>query len=81
MNMFPVNGMAPFSYYKTCLDCLSIREMFFCDGWYYEMIHEYLYEHIQEMKGEISEDCIKCLPPKAREMVCEMIEKVWGRLK
>ena len=61
----------------TCLDCISIRDTFFCDGWYYEMIFEYLREHIRELDGEISEDCIVALTPKAQEKVCKIIEDCW----
>ena len=39
----------------TCMDCISIRDTFFCDGWYYGMIHEFLQEHINDLDGEISE--------------------------
>ena len=35
--------------YKTCSDCLSIRNEMFCEGWYYEQLREYLWEHLQEM--------------------------------
>ena len=61
----------------TCMACVSIRDTFFCDGWYYEMMFEYLKEHINEMGGEISEDCIVQLTPKARDKVCEIIEDYW----
>lgn len=66
-----------FNTFKTCIDCLSIRNTFFCDGWYYTMLYEYLQEHINEMDGEISEDCIVELTPIAREKVCSMIENYW----
>jgi len=62
----------------TCMDCISIRDTFFCEGWYYGMIHEGLKEHINELDGEISEDCLTELTPKAREVVCEMIEDCWN---
>ena len=41
------------------------------------MIFEYLKEHINEMGGEISEDCIIQLTPKARDKVCGIIEDYW----
>jgi len=72
-----------FHQYKTCTDCLSIRGVFFCDGWYYEMVHEYLRDHIKETKGEVPEDCLNTfsfLTPKAKEMVYEVIENVWSDL-
>jgi len=66
-----------FSIYKTCLDCLSIRDEFFCEGWFYSSMKEYLYEHIREMRGQISEDCLSVLTPGGRAIVCDMIENEW----
>lgn len=62
---------------KTCLDCLSLRGVFFSDGFYYEMIRENLSEHIRDCYGEISEKNISDLTPAAREWVCAEIEDVW----
>lgn len=66
-----------FNTFKTCIDCLSIRGTFFCNGWLYTMLYEYLQEHINEMDGEISEDCIAELTPTAQEEVCDIIETYW----
>ena len=66
-----------FSVYKTCSDCLSIRNEFFCEGYFYEMVWEYLGEHINEVSGEIPESCLAALTPIAREKVCELIETAW----
>lgn len=66
-----------FNVFKTCIDCLSIRSAFFCNGWFYTMLYEDLQEHIREMDGEISEDCIIELTPTAQEKVCSMIENYW----
>ena len=76
-----INGVweGDFSTYKTCLDCLSIRNEFFCEGYYYEMVLENLREHIFESRGEIPEDCILSLTPKAQEYVCDLIEQAWER--
>ena len=64
--------------YKTCGDCLSIRNTFFCDGWLYEGMTEALWEHLLEMRfGEISEDCIAELTPGGQALVCGMIEEIW----
>lgn len=64
--------------YKTCLDCLSIREQFFHYGWHYEYLFEYLWNFIVEVDGAITEECIRELTPRAQEIVCEMIERCWG---
>jgi len=69
-----------FQTYKTCEDCLSIRNQFFCDGWFYGEIHSLLFEHIQEMNGQISEDCILELSEGAKNRVFGMIESVWEDL-
>ena len=66
-----------FSHYKTCMDCLSLRNEFFCEGWNYEMVHEDLTEYIQEAQGQIPEDCILRLTPGAQATVFEKIEAVW----
>ena len=61
--------------YKTCSDCLSVRDVFFCGSWGYTSIWEDLYSHIAE--GSIDSDCLVALTPRAREKVCEMIEESW----
>ncbi len=67
------------SFYSiTCLDCVSIRESFFCDGYNFGGTYVYLEEHINEMDGEISSDCIIGLTPRAKDIVCGMIEKCWN---
>ncbi len=64
--------------FKTCSDCLSLRDAFMCGGWFYgpDLITSIL-EHIQEAEGAISSDCIASLTPGAREMVCEAVEAAW----
>lgn len=68
-----------FMSFKTCSDCLSIRKSFFCDGWIYESMMEYLKEHIGEAGGQISSDCITPLTSRAKDIVFGMIEEVWDR--
>jgi len=65
--------------FRTCVNCVSIRDTFFCRGWYYKRMFKYLEEHIHNMNGEISEDYIAKLIPEARDNVCEMIEDCWNR--
>jgi hypothetical protein len=64
--------------HKTCLDCLSVRNEFFCDGWWFEDIWEHLMAHINELRGDISENCIAPLTVPAKNKVCELIEKSWA---
>lgn len=66
--------------HKTCLDCMSVRDSFFCAGYIYEMIWEHLWEHLSDLGGRVSDDCLISLTPKAREMVCGMIEDIWDEL-
>ena len=63
--------------FKTCLDCLSVRDSFFCEGIVYGGIWELVPEHILELNGEVSSDCIVPLTPRAREIICELIEEQW----
>jgi len=63
--------------YKTCLDCMSIRDEFFKEGFYYGSTKWMLRDHINECGGDISESSIEALTPGARAMVCEMIEDTW----
>ena len=64
---------------KTCQDCLSIREVFFCEGWVYSGMMEHLTEHIQEMNGKISSECLNAVTPRARELVIDLIDEEWER--
>ena len=51
-----VSGMweGEFDNHKTCLVCVEIRNIFFCDGWLFESLYEFLTEHIYSVDGEIS---------------------------
>ncbi len=64
-----------FGVYKTCGICLELRNVFFCDGWFFESIHEHLREHIQEMEGNIEKDCLCDLSFEAKVIMWEMIAK------
>jgi len=74
-----VSGMwdGDFSRFKTCLDCLSIRNAFFCDGFNFEMLRDDLWEHVWDTQGEIPEDCISRLTREAQGIVCDMIQRVF----
>ena len=66
--------------HRTCLDCLSIREIFFYEGWTYESLMDDLWNHVQDVDGSISESCMSELTPGARSKVCKLIEGVWATL-
>jgi hypothetical protein len=78
-----VSGMwdAYISNHKTCGDCLSIRDVFYCEGFFYTMLKESLWEHLRDVDGEVSEDCFVELTLGARSVVCDMIEKIWEDVK
>lgn len=63
--------------HKLCPVCEEIAKAFFCDGFTFETLYEYLSEHILEMRGEIRGECLAALSPATREVLCEMIETVW----
>lgn len=63
--------------FKTCLDCLSIRNSFFCNGFLFGGLWEMLSEHINEMRGEIASECLVKLTPAAKAKVCTLIEDAW----
>lgn len=66
--------------YKICLDCLSMRDTFFCGGWVYGEIWSDLWNHLSENDGEISSDCLENLTPIAKDKVFKMIEEIWEEL-
>ncbi len=63
--------------FTTCLDCVSIRDQFFCDGFCYTNLLEDLGEHLFSVGGHVDSACLAVLSPRARDMVCDMIENVW----
>jgi hypothetical protein len=68
------------SSFATCLDCVSIRESFFCDGWLHGSMLDDLAEHLYNVNGEVASKCISPLTPGARDLVCDMVEDVWARV-
>lgn len=62
--------------YKTCRDCMSIRDHLICD-FFYERIWETIQEFIDDCPEAIPWAKIGRLTPIARGRVCEMIENTW----
>jgi hypothetical protein len=60
--------------YKTCLDCKSIRDVFF-ESWTYTTIWDDFKENFD--MDSLPEKCLSALTPGARAKVCEMIEGNW----
>ena len=67
--------------FKTCADCLSIRDSFFCESFLYSEMLSHLREHIQDMNGNISSDCITPLTERAKDMVCIMIQQMFDETR
>jgi len=69
--------------HTTCIDCFSVREEFFCIGWWYTRVWELLEEHLGEvvMYGDgLRSSCLTGLTVRAREMVCDIIEEIWAEM-
>jgi len=66
-----------FGYNKTCLDCLSIRNEFFCEGFFYGQMFKCLHEHLNEIYGQVSSDCLLALTPAAMTKICGLIDDIW----
>lgn len=60
--------------YKTCLDCKSLRDVFF-DSWTYTQVWEDFFDNFDP--DDIPEKCLAALIPLARAKVCEWIENNW----
>lgn len=67
--------------HKTCVDCMSLRDAFFCDGWFWGDIWTFMAEHVHYSDGRIKESCVAALTPVARDKVCQLIERRWSDLE
>lgn len=66
--------------FATCLDCISVRDGFFCDGHEFGGIWGALCQHIRELNGAVSSDCLIGLTSNARAAVCDLIEERWAEI-
>jgi hypothetical protein len=67
-------------HYITCIDCASMRNAFFCDGWFIGRTWDDLGEHLADVVkfGDgVSSDCMMSLTKPARDDVCDMVEDIW----
>ena len=65
-------------HHKYCDNCLSVREVFFSNGWYYEQMWEQMTDFIAESDGRISEYQLTQLTKTARDKILDAIEKYWA---
>ena len=56
--------------FKTCVDCESLRQVFFCD-WGYGIVLEMLKDWLYEGDGAFWEGCVASLTPAARDWFLE----------
>lgn len=64
-----------FGTYKTCQDCMSIRNEFFC-SWIFGQVRDLFIEELEWDLGFASEDCINRLTKNAKEWVLGQIERI-----
>lgn len=65
----------------TCEHCLSIRDEFFCNGWAWGSVIEDVQDHVWDVDGEISTECLLSLTSVARGWVIDMIDDVFEDLE
>lgn len=63
--------------WKTCIDCLSIRDEFFKQGFFYGETKSMVRDYVRDVNGDVPESCLSALTPGARSMVCSFIEEEW----
>lgn len=64
--------------YKTCADCLSVRDEFFCSGWSFGDVWSDLAEHLWECRDtDIPWSALSRLTVTARDKACDIIERGW----
>jgi len=64
--------------YKICHDCLSLRDAFFCYGWYYgEIWHEFT-ESVRSGEIHVGPDCLDELTEAARKAAVKIIDDEIG---
>ena len=60
--------------YKTCLDCISVRDTFFC-GFVFRSVWEDMRDMVYDYEG-VSSEKINSLTPKAREKVIALVDEI-----
>lgn len=65
------------NHHKTCEDCYSLRQVFFSSGGWYGQLIDDMSDFVVDCGGELSVPCLLELTPRARGMVCDMVEKTW----
>ena len=63
-----------FSVYKTCADCLGLRNAFFCEGWWWGELWRLVEQHLNE-GVELEVCCLDQLTSRARDRVIDLIDE------
>lgn len=63
--------------HKYCEDCLSVRQVFFNNGWIYYTLWDDMITHIYESDGDLSVKCLLELTPFARGKILDLMEQTW----
>lgn len=66
--------------FVTCMDCRSIRNEFFCEGWFYGRILDDVNTHVYDLGGEISSECLARLTPGGRDIILSYIDDVFEEI-
>ena len=69
-----------FQVFKTCPDCLSLRDAFFCEGYVHTCLWDDFLRFVISCKGEINFQALSMLTPLARAKACDIIDNVWELL-
>jgi len=62
--------------HKTCLDCLSVRDVFFSNGWSYGEIWEYLTEYFKDTAPKIFVEDTSELTEYARNRILKIVDGI-----
>jgi hypothetical protein len=66
--------------HTVCVNCLSVLDVFFCQDYYRTRIWEDVNDHIRELDGQISSECLLSLTPRARDKMFDLIQACWDDL-
>ena len=62
--------------FKTCGDCLSVRDAMACQYQYGELWAD-VADFVNDVRGDVPEDCLAAITPRARGRLCALIEEIW----
>lgn len=63
--------------FKTCADCLSVRNALFCKGYLHGGMWETVWEHLFDLDGVIESTCLEGMTEAGRLQVIEKIDELW----